>query len=39
VVEERSIQVLVGKPEKMRSVGRLRLRWDDNINIGLQEVG
>jgi len=30
---------LVGKPEKMRSLGRPRPRWDDDINIGLQEVG
>jgi len=23
----------------MRPLGRPRLRWDDNINMGLQEVG
>ena len=29
----------VGKPEGKRSIGRLRRRWEDNIKIGLQEVG
>ena len=32
-------RVLVGKPEGMRSLGRPRLRWVDNIRMGLQEVG
>jgi hypothetical protein len=31
--------VLVGKPEGKRPLGRPRRRWDDNIKIGLQEVG
>jgi hypothetical protein len=31
--------VLVGKPEGKRSLGRPRRRWDDNIKMGLQEVG
>jgi hypothetical protein len=31
--------VLVGKPEEMRSPGRPRRRWEDNINAGLQKVG
>ena len=31
--------VLVGKPEGMRSLGRPRLRWEDNIKIDYQEVG
>jgi len=30
---------LVGKPEEKRPLGRLRRRWDDNINMDLQEVG
>ena len=30
---------LVGKPERKRPLGRPRLRWEDNIKMGLQEVG
>ena len=30
---------LVGKPEGKRPLGRLRRRWEDNIKMGLQEVG
>jgi len=38
--EERGVyRVLVGKPEGKRPLGRLRLRWVDNIRIDLQEVG
>jgi hypothetical protein len=29
----------VGKPEGKRPLGRHRRRWEDNINMGLQEVG
>jgi hypothetical protein len=32
-------RVLVGKPEGKKPVGRPRLRWEDNIKMGLQEVG
>ena len=32
-------RVLVGKPEGKRSLGRPRRRWEDNINMDLQEVG
>ena len=32
-------KVLVGKPEEKRQLGRPRRRWDDNIKMGLQEVG
>jgi hypothetical protein len=32
-------RILVGKPEGKRPLGRPRLRWEDNIRIGLQEVG
>ena len=32
-------RVLVGKPEGKRSVGRHRLRWEDNIKMDLQKVG
>ena len=31
--------VLVGKPEGNRTLGRPRCRWEDNINMDLQEVG
>ena len=32
-------RVLVGKPEGKRSLRRSRRRWEDNIKMGLQEVG
>jgi len=32
-------RVLVGKPEGKRPLGRPRHRWEDNIKMGLQEVG
>ena len=32
-------RVLVGKPEGKRPLGRPRPRWEDNIKMGLQEVG
>ena len=32
-------RVLVGKPEGKRPFGRLRHRWEDNIEMDLQEVG
>jgi hypothetical protein len=38
--EERGMhRVLVGKPEGKRPLGRPRHRWEDNINMDLQEVG
>jgi len=38
--EEKFIQVLVGKPERKRPLGRPRRRWDDNNNkMDLQKVG
>ena len=36
---ERCAQVLVGKPEGKRPLGRPRRRWEDNIKMDLQEVG
>jgi hypothetical protein len=40
VGEKRDVyRILVGKPEGKRPLGRLRLRWEDNINMGLQEMG
>jgi hypothetical protein len=32
-------RVLVWKPEGKRPLWRPKLRWEDNIKIGLQEVG
>jgi hypothetical protein len=32
-------RVLVGRPEGRRPLGRLKLRWEDNIKRELQEVG
>jgi hypothetical protein len=32
-------RVLVGKPEGKRPLGRSMHRWEDNINMDLQEVG
>jgi hypothetical protein len=32
-------RVLVGKREGKRPLGRLRLRWEDNIKIHFQEAG
>ena len=38
--EEKGVyRVLVGKPERRRSMGRPRRRWVDNIRMDLQEVG
>ena len=31
-------RVLVGKPESKRPLGRPRRRWEDNIEMDLQEV-
>ena len=32
-------RVLVEKPRGKRPLGRPRRRWEDNINVDLQEVG
>ena len=32
-------RVLVKKPESKRPLGKLRLRWEDNIKMDLREVG
>ena len=40
MVEGRGMhKVLVGKPEGKRPLVRPRRRWDDNIEMDLQEVG
>jgi hypothetical protein len=36
--ERRVCRVLVSKPERKRPLGKLRLRWEDNIKMNLQEV-
>jgi hypothetical protein len=36
---KRGAQVLVGKPEGKRPLGRPRRRWEDNIKMDVQEVG
>jgi hypothetical protein len=33
------VEVLVGRPEGRRPLGRPRRRWEDNIKMNLQEVG
>jgi hypothetical protein len=33
------LRVLVGKPEGKRPLGRPRRKWEDNIEMDLQEVG
>jgi hypothetical protein len=32
-------RILLEKPEGKRPLGRLRRRWEDNINIDIQEMG
>jgi hypothetical protein len=32
-------RILVGKPERKRTLGRVRRRWVDNIKIDLRETG
>jgi hypothetical protein len=31
--------ILVGKPEGRRPLGRPRCRWDDNIKVNLRDIG
>jgi len=38
-VEEGCIEGFGGRPEGRRPLGRPRHRWEDDIKIGLQEVG
>jgi hypothetical protein len=32
-------KILVGKPEVMRLLGKPKRRWEDNIRMGLSEIG
>jgi hypothetical protein len=34
-----SYNILVGRPEGRRPLGRLRRRWEDNIKMDLREIG
>jgi hypothetical protein len=36
--QERYTEVLVGKPEGKRPLGRRRHRWENNIKMDLQDV-
>jgi hypothetical protein len=36
---EMYVQGFVGKPEEKRQLGIPRRRWEDNINMDLQEIG
>jgi hypothetical protein len=37
--EEELYRLLVGKPEGKKPLGRLRLRWIDNMKMDLLEIG
>jgi hypothetical protein len=32
-------KIVVGKPERKRPLGRHKHRWEDNIVVGLREIG
>jgi hypothetical protein len=32
-------EILVGKPDRMRPLGRPRHRWENNIRMDLKEIG
>ena len=34
-----SFKILTGKPTRKRPLGRPRRRWEDNIRMGLEEIG
>jgi hypothetical protein len=37
--EKGAYNILVGRPEGRRPLGRPRRRWEDNIKMGLREIG
>jgi hypothetical protein len=37
--ERRVYRVLMGNPEGNRPLGKQRRRWENNVKMGLQEVG
>jgi hypothetical protein len=38
-VKRNAYRILVGKPEGKRPLGRPRCRWEDNVRMGLREIG
>jgi hypothetical protein len=36
---EKNIQILVGKPERKRQLGRPTRRYEDNIKLDLNDIG
>jgi hypothetical protein len=39
-MERRNVyKIVVGKPERKRSLGKCRHRWEDVIKIDLREIG
>ena len=34
-----AFKILTGKPRRKRPLGRPRRRWEDNIRMGLEEIG
>jgi hypothetical protein len=37
--KENAYSVLMGKAERRRPLGRPRIRWEDNMKMGLTEIG
>jgi hypothetical protein len=37
--KKNAYEILVGKPERKRPLGRPRRRWEDNIRMDLREIG
>jgi hypothetical protein len=37
-VKRNACRILVGKPERMRPLGRPRSRWVDNVKMDLREI-
>jgi hypothetical protein len=35
----RAYNILVGKSERKRTIGRAKCRWDDNIRMDLKKIG
>jgi hypothetical protein len=38
-VKRNACRILMRKPERKRPLGRPRHRWEDNIKMGLREIG
>ena len=34
-----ALKMLIGKPTKSKPLGRLRLKWEANIRMGLKKIG